>query len=1336
LGAALPGSGFAALDELRPETSEEFAKHVLDLRQLDGTLPLPVLLRRRRGAHVLDLTGAGVGDSVILALAKVLPTMSRSLEALLLADNRLTDVAIAPLCHALAGRAYDKGDKRAGKADPGEERKLALVGLADDAAGKADPPDDDADSAGASVTTMTAAVMASINPAGEAAPVESAVAGGTGARSSLVTLDLSRNDVDESSVDLRAFLLCECCVLRTLTLAAADVDDTECAALVGAVGQHRTLSKLDLSENLIGAGEALNAVQPDFVTGGEAIAQALLGNGTITDLDLSWNLIRLESATAVARSLALNTSLVTLNLSMNGFADGPAQHLGRALQTNTGLRDLNLAYNRVSAGAAVVIAHAMSCNCTLENLDLGGNPLGERGGAALVGALRRCQRPKRFLRISMAHADLGRQAAARELAFTPEKPGGDYDLDMAAPYDRAVIAELYRLASVSAGAKFERLSVCDVGSNVFKSVELRFERHTRPAAPQWVKASAALGRALDDSPPVKSGVHVAVRNLFIAVGAGPTKGCLAAVVSRLLGACAVRAASGVRKDVFEGAGGDERAREDAIELAFFALFDVVDADGSGIIDEAEMASALKLLGVLDASAHAAKHAIAVFDVDDTGIMERDEFVQWAMSAFLVGAGVAQHWLSDARTGSGWAVPQKGRVRCTFAASPRPPSKGLYCSDLGNRGLIANMAAASGLEREQLFDAAVASPDLFFTARQAQDIIEQCDLRLRLAQTVAKLLPAMASRGEALALLEKNLPLIERLKMREKMGHASFDAFCGNATGFYDLDLRDVADRRAALKLAEVNAAQCKNRKADTTQMQTDGSNLRNGFCGTEATILDPNHFPNAGRVRFDYVSTERPSSTDRALSSRRFQGLLILFAGNAALQKVDDAYAAMTRAEKRNSTFYIPADAQAKRLENFANREAPKRIAAAEARFAAAAADALAAAPAQKPQTPQRMPQPQTPKSPQRMPRPKSPKPTPTTPTPPATTPASAKLKAAARHIAKGRSLVAADDSLWMTHGASQTWLAQRSSCHRHVDWLGPERARRATVEPAAAQQQTLNPLSLARVPETASDRARFLDDLEANGARQEAEAMDLRAPAAYGVAYHALGLVRVATMSTWLTATQVQALVLCFPAADFVRAHVAVLLHARTFDLVNYAPVVLGALGAAEQAEVSHRIGWLNAGSPLHPDRGYSLDLRWPDHRFLTTLLAQLGKSEPGRNWTDATYRWAFVDDPIAGWELPSAWVEWPEKRRGSVVASEVLKAVAESKPDKQPRAVTPVTPTGSGPNKFGRLKFFYTSDAALGCKAVPEARARLLPYFLCDGPEAAAKGATAPAAPHENPM
>jgi Ran GTPase-activating protein (RanGAP) involved in mRNA processing and transport len=110
----------------------------------------------------------------------------------------------------------------------------------------------------------------------------------------LTSLDLSRNDMDEAAAVLRVYLAAPACAMAKLVLSAADIDDWECAALMAAVEKNRSLTHLDLSHNLIGAAEQLNAVHPDLVTGGEAIAEMLQMNKTLKLLDVSWNTIRKE----------------------------------------------------------------------------------------------------------------------------------------------------------------------------------------------------------------------------------------------------------------------------------------------------------------------------------------------------------------------------------------------------------------------------------------------------------------------------------------------------------------------------------------------------------------------------------------------------------------------------------------------------------------------------------------------------------------------------------------------------------------------------------------------------------------------------------------------------------------------------------------------------------------------------------------------------------------------------------------------------------------------------------------------------------------------------------
>jgi Leucine-rich repeat (LRR) protein len=117
----------------------------------------------------------------------------------------------------------------------------------------------------------------------------------------ITALDISENKMDDSAHEMLHYLGKPDCALRKLTLIASDIDDWECGSLCEALKVNKSLTDLNLSKNLIGRAEELNIVQPDLITGGEAIAEMLEVNDKITSLDLSWNFIRHESAQAIGK---------------------------------------------------------------------------------------------------------------------------------------------------------------------------------------------------------------------------------------------------------------------------------------------------------------------------------------------------------------------------------------------------------------------------------------------------------------------------------------------------------------------------------------------------------------------------------------------------------------------------------------------------------------------------------------------------------------------------------------------------------------------------------------------------------------------------------------------------------------------------------------------------------------------------------------------------------------------------------------------------------------------------------------------------------------------------
>ncbi|KAJ1448088.1 hypothetical protein M885DRAFT_471428, partial [Pelagophyceae sp. CCMP2097] len=766
----------------------------------------------------------------------------------------------------------------------------------------------------------------------------------------VTALDVSLNDVDASAAALRAYVAAPLCRLRRLELEASDVDDSECELLSAAVEANSSLTRLSLRDNLIGSNEQQNAVTPDLVTGAEALAAMLAKNGFLTDLDVSWNKIRGASAVCFARQLGLSKSLVTLNLSMNSFGDEAAMHLGVSLMADLPLRSVDLSYNTVGQRGAFVIAGALPRNSSLTFLDLGGNALGRRGGAAVVGAVRRAQRADRALDVSLENADCDR---ADESIFDPNKPGGEYDLDLESPYDRTVALDLLRIASNKRGCELEAVSHAPPGK---AAAVVKFARVARTAAgadasraaasvqEAWASAALRFGRA---APAERQG---ALGELFASLGLSPSAAVLADVLGRH-----VPAASEV-----------PQVAMDVFEDVFFALFDVFDVDATRCIDVRELQRVCEALGWCGAvgSAEAACRALALFDVDASHELERDEFCAWCMAAFLqrprpppVGD------LVDASTRLAWRLPNCGRLRLVFAADAQSPGDEARCCALGQAALMRHLGRAStDAERLKLFSTAVAaSTDVYFTALQAQEVLDRGRVGLERPQLIAALLPAMCSRAEAHILLARNLPLLAAVRLREKMGPAHFDACCGNATGHYALDVGAAPDdaswrslRKIAMCAADQAAFSRASKRGDTSQ-RGNWLNFRNETVDGAAAALTPDFFARAGaerpaKVAFDFVSTARPRATDKAISHRRFQHVAALLSLDA-MKGFDDDFRAMPEDQRRRSAIFVPSidAAEALRRSNAAQSRAD---AADTARPARPPTPAAVAAPAEASEAP------------------------------------------------------------------------------------------------------------------------------------------------------------------------------------------------------------------------------------------------------------------------------------------------------------------------------------------------------------------------------------------------
>ena len=254
----------------------------------------------------------------------------------------------------------------------------------------------------------------------------------------ILEVDISNNIVgDLASNTLSNYLSNPECPIIKLVMQAADVDDFECARFVLALQNNPSskLQELDLTRNLLGAAEELNTVMPELVTAGEAFAELLEHeNCGLTKLEISWNMIRGESAETFADAVSVNTSLTYLDLSYNAMGKSGGQRLGQALIENKTLKYLDVSSNNLDPTACFSISVGLIENTTIRRVKMDGNPIGKVGAKALM------QVPLmvgRRVRLSANSCNIAISDAALLQVFDFDNLLKTYELDCSQPFERA-----------------------------------------------------------------------------------------------------------------------------------------------------------------------------------------------------------------------------------------------------------------------------------------------------------------------------------------------------------------------------------------------------------------------------------------------------------------------------------------------------------------------------------------------------------------------------------------------------------------------------------------------------------------------------------------------------------------------------------------------------------------------------------------------------------------------------------------------------------------------------------------------------------------------------------
>lgn len=639
----------------------------------------------------------------------------------------------------------------------------------------------------------------------------------------LYHLDLSENKVDSDAAHaLASYLGSAGCKLQTLRLASADVDDDELVPFARALHSNKSLQTLDVARNSVGSSEHLNVVRPSVTTGGEALATMLSINTTLTSLDLSWNYLRLAGAVDIGKALAYNSGLRELNLAYNAFGNAGAQAVGEALLSNTTLQHLDMSHNNIPSQGALAIASALKVNSALPltHLALGGNPLGNTGGRALLHAAAACADSKK-LSLSLEGCNFDASADG-DGNFDPADPTGSYDLNMEVPYERAVALELLRVANTKQGCKF--LNIVHTSTITKQRRNIRVELRESQAGVEARRKLLKTAGILTDAQ-----------------------------------AMSAREMASRRLD-----------RESLGEL-----FHELDKDDSGFIDEHELRAGMRKLGLQFRDEDVPRY-VALYDLDGTGTIELDEFVELMESFNLdnIDGGFARECV-DQDTNLPFDIPSEGRLQIDFVDLHVSAGRDSANSEAGVERLIENITSSKDKTQMLL----MAKTGLVFKAHEAQMLLEAVRDVCDPSQAVTALLPHMVDPRSAYTLMDRNLSSSDRLRVQHLMGQA-LQPMLGIATGHYRIDLANDLDRITLRKLVENSNRTAFLRKKsglkDTSQ-HANYHGFRNEVLHGKPIVLEPKFLdsaPRFGYLELDYVQIGRAPALP--LSNKRFEQMLQL----------------------------------------------------------------------------------------------------------------------------------------------------------------------------------------------------------------------------------------------------------------------------------------------------------------------------------------------------------------------------------------------------------------------------------------------------------------------------
>ena len=162
--------------------------------------------------------------------------------------------------------------------------------------------------------------------------------------------------------------------ISSLCINGSLIDDGRARVICKFLLGNTTLTRLDLSHNSIGD------------SGARAIAK-LVNNSALQEVDLRDNKIAENGAKSLGKALRDNKTLRSLNVRLNRFKDAGGKDFFKGISGNKSLRELNVSCNAMGLKSAETLCQFVDRNPTLRVLDISCNEFGEHAGRLLLEAL-------------------------------------------------------------------------------------------------------------------------------------------------------------------------------------------------------------------------------------------------------------------------------------------------------------------------------------------------------------------------------------------------------------------------------------------------------------------------------------------------------------------------------------------------------------------------------------------------------------------------------------------------------------------------------------------------------------------------------------------------------------------------------------------------------------------------------------------------------------------------------------------------------------------------------------------------------------------------------------